>query len=87
MGKTQTPMEITQDQTQACSNNEPDGSKDNHGRSRAPLDSDGIVKEWVRDQVIPAAIALKADPAMAIPISQVREYMTAKRQQRGIGSR
>lgn len=87
MGKTQTPMGITQHQSEACSNNEPAGSEDNHDGPRAPLAQDGIVEEWVRDQVIPAAIALKADPATAISINQVREYMTAKRQQKDISSR
>lgn len=51
---------------------------------RALLARDRAMEDWLRDQVIPAAVALKADPGQALSATQVREHMAAKRQQKGI---
>ncbi|WP_338524010.1 type II toxin-antitoxin system ParD family antitoxin [Pseudomonas batumici] len=50
---------------------------------RALLARDRAIEEWLRDQVIPAAVALKADPGRALSTDQVREHLAAKRQRKG----
>ncbi|WP_256390341.1 ribbon-helix-helix domain-containing protein [Pseudomonas yamanorum] len=50
---------------------------------RALLARDRAMEDWLRNQVIPAAAALKADPDSALSPAQVREHMAAKRQQKG----
>jgi putative addiction module CopG family antidote len=50
---------------------------------RALLARDRAMEDWLRDQVIPAAAALKADPGSALSAAQVREQMAAKRKQKG----
>ncbi|MPR03729.1 type II toxin-antitoxin system ParD family antitoxin [Pseudomonas sp. MAFF 212408] len=50
---------------------------------RALLARDRAMEDWLRDQVIPAAAALKADPCRALSATQVREHMEAKRQRKG----
>ncbi|QLG91815.1 type II toxin-antitoxin system ParD family antitoxin [Pseudomonas yamanorum] len=49
---------------------------------RALLARDRAMEDWLRDQVIPAAVALKADPDRALPADQVREHLAAKRQRK-----
>lgn len=50
---------------------------------RILLARDRAMENWLQDQVIPAAVALKADPDSALSAAQVREHMAAKRQQKG----
>ncbi|MBK5412387.1 type II toxin-antitoxin system ParD family antitoxin [Pseudomonas yamanorum] len=50
---------------------------------RILLARDRAMENWLQDQVIPAAVALEADPDSALSAAQVREYMAAKRQQKG----
>ena len=50
---------------------------------RALLARDRAMEDWLRDQVIPAAVALKADPDRALSAGQVREHMVARRQRKG----
>ncbi|WP_256586055.1 type II toxin-antitoxin system ParD family antitoxin [Pseudomonas sp. ICMP 460] len=47
---------------------------------KALLTRDRAMKDWLRDQVIPAAAALKADPGRARSATQAREHMAARRQ-------
>lgn len=49
---------------------------------RALLARDRAVDEWLREQVIPAAQALKANPGRALSTGQVREHLAAKRRSR-----
>ena len=44
---------------------------------------DKAVEAWLRDQVVPAAVALQSDPSRGIPIHQVRERLTQKRARSG----
>ncbi|WP_219266287.1 type II toxin-antitoxin system ParD family antitoxin [Pseudomonas sp. Xaverov 259] len=50
---------------------------------RALMARDRAMEDWLRDQVIPAATALEADPDRALSTEQVREHMAAKRQRTG----
>ena len=50
---------------------------------RALMARDRAMEDWLRDQVIPAATALDADPGRALSTEQVREHMAAKRQRTG----
>ena len=50
---------------------------------RALLARDRAMDDWLRDEVIPAAAALQADPGRALSAAQVREHMAAKRQRKG----
>lgn len=50
---------------------------------RALMARDRAMEDWLRDQVIPAAAALDADPGRALSTEQVREHMAAKRQRTG----
>jgi putative addiction module CopG family antidote len=50
---------------------------------RILLARDRAMENWLQDQVIPAAVALKAEPDSALSAAQVREHMAAKRQQKG----
>ncbi|KAF2406289.1 putative addiction module antidote protein, CC2985 family [Pseudomonas antarctica] len=49
---------------------------------RALLARDRAMGDWLRDEVIPAAAALQADPGRALSTGQVREHMAAKRQRK-----
>ena len=51
---------------------------------RVLLARDRAMDDWLRDQVIPAAAALAANPERALSAEQVREHMAAKRQRKGI---
>lgn len=46
---------------------------------RALAERDGAVEQWLRDQVVPAAQALKADPSRALSAGQVRQHLADKR--------
>lgn len=50
---------------------------------RALMARDRAIEAWLRDEVVPAAMALKADPSRALSTEQVREHLKAKRRQRG----
>ncbi|MGX5795146.1 ribbon-helix-helix domain-containing protein [Pseudomonas sp. E2-15] len=50
---------------------------------RALLARDRAMDHWLRDEVIPAAAALQADPSRALSDGQVREHMAAKHQRKG----
>ena len=46
---------------------------------RALAERDGAVEQWLRDQVVPVAQALKADPSRALSAGQVRQHLADKR--------
>ena len=46
---------------------------------RTLLARDRAVESWLREQVVPAAEALKADPGRALTVGQVREHLAKKR--------
>lgn len=50
---------------------------------RTLLARDRAVESWLREQVVPVAAALKADPDRALSASQVREHLADKRKRRG----
>ncbi|WP_181157284.1 type II toxin-antitoxin system ParD family antitoxin [Pseudomonas poae] len=50
---------------------------------RVLLARDRAMDAWLRDEVIPAAAALEANPGRALSAEQVREHMKAKRQRKG----
>ena len=50
---------------------------------RALLARDRAMDDWLRDQVIPAAVELEADPGRALSVEQVREHLANKRQRKG----
>jgi Arc/MetJ-type ribon-helix-helix transcriptional regulator len=52
---------------------------------RTLLARDRAVESWLREEVAPAAAALKADPGRALSVDQVRDHLTGKRQRRGAG--
>ncbi|RNF83606.1 ribbon-helix-helix domain-containing protein [Montanilutibacter psychrotolerans] len=52
---------------------------------RTLLARDQAMDAWLREQVIPAAQALKADPSRALSAGQVRERLTTKRRRTGAG--
>ncbi len=43
---------------------------------------DKAIEKWLRDQVVPAARALKADPSRALTVAQVRERLARQRRPR-----
>jgi antitoxin ParD1/3/4 len=47
---------------------------------RVLMARDRAMEDWLRDEVIPAAAALNAEPHRALSAEQVREHMAAKRQ-------
>jgi len=40
---------------------------------------DKAIEAWLREQVVPAAEAIQADPSRALSIDQVREHLAEKR--------
>lgn len=52
---------------------------------RALLARDRAMENWLKDEVIPAATALEAEPELGLSAEQVRAHMTVKRQRRGTG--
>lgn len=49
---------------------------------RALLERDRAVETWLREQVVPAAIALERDPARGLTPTQVREHLAQSRRAR-----
>jgi len=45
------------------------------------------VEAWLRDQIVPAAIALKADPSKALTPDQVRASLTKARRRHAAARR
>lgn len=43
---------------------------------------DKAIEKWLREQVVPAARALKADPSRALTVAQVRERLARQRRPR-----
>lgn len=52
---------------------------------RTLLARDHAVETWLREQVVPAAAALKANPGRALSVGQVQDHLVGKRQRRGVG--
>ena len=46
---------------------------------RALLARDQAVEKWLRDTVVPAAEALRADPGQALTAVEVREHLVKRR--------
>ena len=51
---------------------------------RALLARDKAMDAWLREQVIPAARALEADPAQALSLEQAQERLTSRRRARNV---
>lgn len=49
---------------------------------RALMARDNAVETWLREQVVPAAVALETDPDRALTADQVRRNLAKKRQMR-----
>jgi Arc/MetJ-type ribon-helix-helix transcriptional regulator len=49
---------------------------------RTLLARDRAMETWLREQVVPAAQALKAAPERALSVDQVREHLATKRRGR-----
>ena len=49
---------------------------------RAMMAKDRAVETWLREQVVPAAMELEADPSKALTPAQVRAHLTQRRQAR-----
>lgn len=49
---------------------------------RALFERDRAIEQWLREQVVPAAEELAADPGRALTGVQVREYLEQKRRAR-----
>ena len=49
---------------------------------RTLLARDRAMEAWLREQVVPAAQALKADPGRALSVGQAREQLVEKRRRR-----
>lgn len=53
---------------------------------RTLLARDRAMEAWLREQVVPAAAALQADPGRALSVDQARGHLAAKRRSRvGVG--
>ncbi|CRM74083.1 putative addiction module antidote protein, family [Pseudomonas sp. 24 E 13] len=52
---------------------------------RALLARDRAMEDWLRDEVVPAAAALEAEPERALSTEQVRQHMAARRQRKNPG--
>jgi putative addiction module CopG family antidote len=50
---------------------------------RALMARDRAMEAWLRNEVVPAAMALEADPARALSTEQVRAHLQDKRRRRG----
>lgn len=50
---------------------------------RSLIARDRAIETWLREQVVPAAVALEANPSKALTPSQVREHLAQRRRQRG----
>jgi Predicted transcriptional regulators containing the CopG/Arc/MetJ DNA-binding domain len=49
---------------------------------RALMAKDRAVEAWLREQVVPAAMELEADPSKALTPAQVRTHLAQRRQAR-----
>lgn len=49
---------------------------------RALMAKDRAVETWLREQVVPAAMELEADPSKALTPAQVRAHLAQRRQAR-----
>jgi len=49
---------------------------------RALIAKDRAVETWLREQVVPAAMELEADPSKALTPAQVRAHLAQRRQTR-----
>lgn len=49
---------------------------------RALMAKDRAMEAWLREQVVPAALALEADPSKALTSAQVRAQLAQRRQAR-----
>jgi len=49
---------------------------------RTLLARDRAMETWLREQVVPAALALKADPARSLSAAQARAQLAEKRRRR-----
>lgn len=49
---------------------------------RALLARDRAMQDWLRNDVVPAAAALAADPSLALSGDQVRQHLATKRQRK-----
>jgi putative addiction module CopG family antidote len=49
---------------------------------RALMAKDRAMEAWLREQVIPAAMELEADPSKALTSAQVRAHLAQRRQAR-----
>lgn len=49
---------------------------------RTLIARDRAIETWLREQVVPAAIALEADPAKALTAKQIREHLAQRRRAR-----
>ena len=54
---------------------------------RTLLARDRAVEAWLREQVVPAAQALKAEPGRALSADQVREQLAARRKSRSVANK
>lgn len=49
---------------------------------RSLIARDRAIETWLREQVVPAAVALEADPSEALTPTQVRKHLAQKRRTR-----
>ncbi|OEZ00376.1 CopG family transcriptional regulator [Stenotrophomonas sp. BIIR7] len=49
---------------------------------RALLARDRAIETWLREEVVPAALALEADPSQALSAEQVRQRLAERRSAR-----
>lgn len=50
---------------------------------RSLIAQDQAIEAWLKEQVIPAAEALQAEPSKALTPTQVREHLAQRRRRRG----
>lgn len=48
---------------------------------RALMARDQAIETWLREQVVPAAVALQADPSSALTPTQVRAHLAQRRRE------
>jgi putative addiction module CopG family antidote len=47
---------------------------------------DQAIEKWLRETVVPEAVAMRADPNRGLCLEQVREHLAKRRKERGKGS-
>lgn len=50
---------------------------------RSLMARDQAIETWLREQVVPAAVALEADPSKALSPAQLREHLAQRRRKGG----